>query len=241
MKTVIVFREGQSGHFLKSVILKNNLSNVRFRMDEHYPANNITLTHENNYDKHKAEFDLALRVLPTRRIYHAIYNNFMKKLIAEEYSASVMDTWHKDPAYWHDRCYYNMVEYHDLITADIQNNCYPDVIDFDQLLDSNYLSDVLTKYFQLDLDQDRDRIRQRYKSLQLPMDLDHLCTCMEDIVTVISSDSLTKNPWFFSYCIHKYEQVNNFTYKNRLWSINNIQQTPTKQLLLTLAQQYRLD
>ena len=241
MKTVIVFREGQSGHFLKSVILKNNLGNVRFRMDERYPANNITLTHENNYDKHRAEFDLVLRVLPTRQIYHAIYNNFMKKLIAEEYSALVLDTWHKDPLFWHDRCYYNIVEYHDLITADIQHNCYPNVIDFDQLLDSNYLSDVLTKYFQIDLDQDRDNIRQRYKSLQLPMDLDHLCTRMEDIVTVVPDDLLTKNPWFFSYCIHKYELVNNFTLKNRLWSINNNQQIPTKQLLLTLAQQYSLD
>ena len=241
MKTVIVFREGQSGHFLKSVILKNNLGNVRFRMDERYPANNITLTHENNYDKHRAEFDLVLRVLPTRQIYHAIYNNFMKKLIAEEYSALVLDTWHKDPLFWHDRCYYNIVEYHDLITADIQHNCYPNVIDFDQLLDRNYLSDVLTKYFQIDLDQDRDNIRQRYKSLQLPMDLDHLCTRMEDIVTVVPDDLLTKNPWFFSYCIHKYELVNNFTLKNRLWSINNNQQIPTKQLLLTLAQQYSLD
>ncbi len=241
MKTVIVFREGQSGHFLKSVILKNNLGNVRFRMDERYPANNITLTHENNYDKHRAEFDLVLRVLPTRQIYHAIYNNFMKKLIAEEYSALVLDTWHKDPLFWHDRCYYNIVEYHDLITADIQHNCYPNVIDFDQLLDSNYLSDVLTKYFQIVLDQDRDNIIQRYKSLQLPMDLDHLCTRMEDIVTVVPDDLLTKNPWFFSYCIHKYERGNNFTHKNRLWSINNNQQIHTKQLLLTLAQQYSLD
>jgi hypothetical protein len=241
MKTVIAFREGQSGHYLKSVILNNDFGVVKFRMDEHYPANNITLTHENNYDKHKAEFDLVLRVLPAKQIYHAIYNNFMKKLITEEYSASVLDTWHKDPVYWHDRCYYNIVEYHDLITSDIQYNCYPNVIDFDQLLDSNYLSDLLTKYFQIDFDQDRDNIRQKYKSLQLSMELDRPSIRMEDIVTVVPDDLLTKNPWFFSYCIHKYEQGNNFTPKNRLWSINNIQQIPTKQLLLTLSQQYGAD
>jgi hypothetical protein len=241
MKTVIVFREGQSGHYLKSVILKKNLDDVKFRMIEHYPANNITLTHTNNYDKHKAEFDLVLRVLPTRRIYYAIYNNFMKKLIAEEFSASGLDNWYKDPVYWHDRCYYNIVEYHDLITMDMQHNCYPNVVDFDQLLDSNYLTLVLTRYFQIDFDQDRDNIRQRYKSLQLPMDLDQPSTRMEDITTVVPDDLLKKNPWFFSYCIHKYEQTNNFTPKNRRWSINDIHQIPTKQLLLALAQQYSSD
>jgi len=241
MKTVIVFREGQSGHFLKSIILKNDLRDVNFRMAEHYSASNITLTHDNNYDTHQAEFDRVLRILPTCRIYSAIYNNFMKKLIPEEYSASVLDNWLSDPVYWHDRCYYNIVEYHDLITKDIQTNCYPDVIDFDQVLDSDYLAQILAKYFQINFDNERENLRKTYKALQLSVDLDQRSTSMTDIVSVVTDDLLIKNPWFFSYCIHKYEQANNLEPKNRLWSINNIHQTPTKQLLLSLAQQYRSD
>lgn len=238
MKTVIVFREGQSGHFLKSIILKNDLADVQFRMTEHYPASNITLTHDNNYHAHCAEFDLVLRILPTRRIYSAVYNNFMKKLIPEEYSASVLDSWHNNPVYWYDKCYYNIVEYHGLITQDMQNNCYPDIIDFDQILDANYLTHVMHKYFQINFDHGREIIRKTYQELQLPLDLDQHSTSMSDIVTAVTDDLLIKNPWFFSYCIHKYERANGLEPKNRLWSVNDIHQIPTKQLLVSLAQQY---
>jgi len=238
MKTVIVFREGQSGHYLKSIILNNNLTNVGFRMPEHYQTSNITLTHINNYEKHMADFDLALRILPTKQIYITVYNNFMKKLITEEYSASVLDNWHANPVYWHDRCYYNIVEYYNLITQDIQTNCYPIIIEFDRLLDSDYLSDILFRYFQIEFDEGREKIRKTYKELQLTLDLDQDTVCMSDIVDVVTDELLMKNPWFFSYCIHKYELANDLTVQNRAWSINNIDQVPTKLLLLNLAQQY---
>lgn len=242
MKTLIVFREGHSGNFLKSIILNNSLTNmqgiVQFKIGDHYPPNTIVLTHDNNYHTHRAEFDLVLRILPTRRIYSAIYNNFMKKLILEEYSAQVLDHWHNDSVYWHDRCYYNIVEYYDLITQDIQNNCYPNIIDFDQILDREYLTHIMHKYFQINFDHSRENIRKTYQELQLPLDLDQHSTSMADIVSPVTSDLLIKNPWFFSYCIHKYEKANGLEPKNRLWSINDIHQIPTKQLLLSLAQQY---
>jgi hypothetical protein len=237
MKTVIVFREGQSGHYLKSIILDNK-SAVEFRMPENYNDSSIMLTHNNNYHEHVLKFDSVLRILPTKKIYSAIYNNFMKKLIAEEYSTTVLDNWQTNPVYWHDRCYYNIVEYYTLITQDIQTNCYPNIIDFDQLLDKDYLSNVLSNYFQIEFTDSREKIRKIYKNLQLTMDLDHDSTGMADIVDVVTDKLLMKNPWFFSYCIHKYELANNFTPQNRVWSINNIDQTPTKLLLLTLAQQY---
>lgn len=239
MKTVIVFREGQSGHYLKSIILNDSLTGVGFRMSEKHKKSDIILTHDNNYQEHISQFDLVLRILPTRKIYSAVYNNFMKKLIAEEYSAEVLDNWQNNPVYWHDRCYYNIVEYYNLITQDIQNNCYTNIIDFDQLLDKNYLSDVLSKYFQIEFTDSQETIRKTYEELQLTLDLDQTVASMEDIVKVVTDTSLINNPWFFSYCIHKYETANNFTPQNRLWSINNIDLAPTKHLLLTLAQQYR--
>jgi hypothetical protein len=237
MKTVIVFREGQSGHYLKSIIL-NNKSAVEFRMPENYNDSSITLTHDNNYQEHALNFDSVLRILPTKKIYSAIYNNFMKKLITEEYSTTVLDNWQAASVYWHDRCYYNIAEYYTLITQDIKTNCYPNIIDFDQLLNSDYLTNILLKYFQIKFDNSQEKIRKTYKNLQLTIDLDHDSTGMADIVEVVTDKLLMKNPWFFSYCIHKYELANNFTPQNRLWSINNIDQTPTRHLLLTLAQQY---
>jgi hypothetical protein len=241
MKTVIVFREGQSGHYLKSVILNNALTNVGFRMTEQYQENSITLTHANDYELHKTEFDLILRILPTKQIYLAIYNNFMKKLITEEYSTTVLDNWQSNPVYWHDRCYYNIVEYYNLITQDIQTNSYPKIINFDQLLDKDYLTSILTQYFQVEYDNAREVIRKTYKELQLSMNLDQNVNNMEDIISVVNDDLLAKNPWFFSYCLHKYEQTNNFVPENRQWSIDNIHQVPTRQLLVSLADQYKLD
>jgi hypothetical protein len=241
MKTVIVFREGQSGHYLKSVILNDGLKNVGFRMPEHYRESNITLTHTNDYTQHQLDFDLVLRILPTKRIYTAVYNNFIKKLIAEEYSTAILSNWLSNPVYWHDRCYYNIVEYYGHITEDIQTNLYPNVIDFDQLLDRNYLSSILDEYFQTGFSEGQEKIRKTYKELQLTLDLDQNSTSMIDIADVVTDDLLMNNPWFFSYCIHKYEQANNFTPQNRLWSIDNIVQAPNKQLLLTLAQQYQFD
>jgi hypothetical protein len=238
MKTVIVFREGQSGHYLKSIILNADAQSVGFRMPEHYCENNITLTHNNDYKKHKLDFGQVLRILPTKQIYSAVYNNFMKKLITEEYSAAILNNWLSDPVYWHDRCYYNIVEYHGLITEDIRTNLYPDIIDFDQLLNRDYLSSILAKYFQFEFNENQEKIRKTYKELQLTLDLDQDSTSMIDIVDIVTDELLMKNPWFFSYCIHKYELANNLTPKNRLWSINNIDQIPTKQLLLALAQQY---
>jgi len=239
MKTVIVFREGQSGHYLKSIILNSELKNVGFRMAEQYQTNNITLTHENNYTKHKSKFDLVLRILPTRQIYSAIYNNFMKKLITEEYSAAILNDWHSNPVYWHDRCYYNIVEYHRLITQDIETNLYPVVIDFDQLLHKDYLIDILARYCHVEFDDSRENIRKTYKELQLALDLDQASTSMESIVDTVTDDLLVSNPWFFSYCIHKYEKSNNLTQYNRSWSINAIRQVPDKKLLLDLAQHYK--
>jgi hypothetical protein len=208
-------------------------------MPERYQINNITLTHDNNYVKHKSEFELVLRILPTRRIYSAIYNNFMKKLIAEEYSTGILDNWYSNPVFWHDRCYHNIVEYYGLITQDIHNNLYPLVVDFDQLLNKDYLSDILARYFQVEFNDSRESIRKTYQELQLIQDLDQDRTSMKDITDVVTDDLLAKNPWFFSYCIHKYETSNNLTQSNRCWSINNISQCPSKKLLFDLAQQYQ--
>ena len=80
---------------------------------------------------------------------------------------------------------------------------------------------------------------ETYKELQLNLNLDQDRTSMEDIIDVVTDDLLVKNPWFFSYCIHKYERSNNLTQDNRCWSINSINPVPNKKLLLELAQQYK--
>jgi hypothetical protein len=237
MKTLIVFREGQSGNFLRNVINNVPLDRVSFRTDE-VLLNAIFFTHKADYVKQSKNFDLVLRILPEKQIYNAIYNNFMKKLLVEDMPDFKLTDWVQDTNNWYDRCYYNIKEYWELITYDIRTNTYPNVINFDRLLDTDYVASVLKQYYGLGLDADRRDIIDKYRELQLGIGLHTDAKNMIDIVNPVEH-LLATNPWFFSYCVFAYEINNNLTEADRLWSVDNLKGVQTRQNLLEIAEQYK--
>jgi hypothetical protein len=238
MKTVLTFREGQSGNFFKH-LLENSQVTMSFRTKDFHPTNyfNLTLTHQVDYNYHCKHFDQILRILPSKKIYLAIYNNFMKKLIKEQTNDN-FDDWISCPIKWYDVCYSNITEYYDLIDYDISANQYRNIIDFDQMLNLEYLNMILKKYFLTEMDESRQKILETYNKLQLQIDLDTVTTSMQSIVDPIPDELFASNPWFFSYCVFKFEKTNKFVETQRKWSINDLKGVQTKKDCLNIAQTY---
>lgn len=237
MKTLIVFREGQSGNFLRNVINDVPLSKVGFRTDE-VLLNSIFFTHKDDYVNQSKSFDLVLRILPEKQIYNAIYNNFMKKLLVEDMPEFKLQDWVNNANEWYDRCYYNIKEYWELINCDIKFNQYPDVINFDRLLDEDYIASILKRYFGLELDSSRRNIVNKYRELQLGIDLHTDSKEMQEIIGPVEH-LLEENPWFFSYCVFAYETNNCYNESDRLWSIDNCIGVQNAGNLLEIAGQYK--
>jgi hypothetical protein len=239
MKTLVVFREGQNGNFLKLLIENYKHANVDFRISDIHPTNHfdITLTHNVDFILQKEKYDQVIRILPEKKIYLAIYNNFIKKLVREQ---AVLDfsNWKSHTTAWYDTCFYNIEEYYNLICSDICNNQYTDVISFDLMLDPGYMNTVLNQYFGVKLDQSRLLLLESYSNLQLKIPIDSEAVLMQDISDVISDDMFENNPWFFSYCLHKFEKANNFTEKNRKWSIDSLPGILTRQTLTDISVMY---
>ena len=61
---------------------------------------------------------------------------------------------------------------------------------------------------------------------------------MQEIVAPISDEMFEQNPWFFSYCVYKFEKNNELTEKNRKWTINNCVSVQTRRHLLEICDQY---
>lgn len=242
MKRILVHREGQSGHFFLALLEKFDTSTIRFRIPDQYQSKifNLEITHEVNWQKHSSCYDQVLRILPERKIYHGIYNNFMKKLIVEQSTQNFQD-WKNNIVHWYDTCFCNIQEYHNLITQDIADNQYTNIINFDSMLEDDYMDSVLKKYFGQELDADRRKILHRYRSLQLQTDLDLPHTDMQDIVGQLEHRDFDENPWFFAYCVFKYEKNNGLSESDRQWSVNDITQVQHKDNLLNLAQCYEFD
>ena len=239
MTTVLVFREGQCGNFLKLLLESPNDCDVKFRISDRHDTDffNLTLTHAVDYETHKKQFEQVLRILPTKKIYLAIYNNFMKKLIVEEPNLDFKN-WPNNLVNWYDRCYCNINEYYQLITNDIATNQYSELINFDYVYDKNYLEFVLSKYFNQAMTPKRHAIVEEYANLQLQIDLDTAALSMQDIVAPITDTMFRTNPWFFSYCVYKYEKNNNLSELNRKWSIDNIKTIQTAHDLFKISTQY---
>jgi hypothetical protein len=167
-------------------------------------------------------------------------NNFIKKLLLEQRSTLDLSTWKNDLILWYDICYSNMVAYFDLIMSDIDTNVYPEVINFDLITDNDYVELILKKYFDIKISQNQIKTIMNYKSLQLSIDLLHdLSTDMKTIVEPINNQLLESNPWFFAYCIFKYEHNNKLTELDRLWSVNDLTRWQNQQDLLALAELYQ--
>lgn len=220
MIPAIVFREGHSGHFLRSVILNDSADSAKFRMSDNFQnPNGIFLTHNTNLVPNK--FDPVFRILPTKNIYNAIYNNFMKKVLVEEFPEFKLSQWVQDPIFWYDKCYYHIKEFYFLIKQDIATNTFKNVVDFDKITDCDYLQSWLAHNFNKTLNQNQILLIKNYASKQLAIELkDDTATSMQTIISPFSNTMLEQNPWFWAYSVFKFEQNNGLVESSRLWSVN---------------------
>lgn len=233
-KIVIVFCEGHSGHFLRSIILNHPASVASFRiwdnLDHSRNGVEVLLTH--NVDDALAS-DCAFRILPTHKIYNAIYNIFMKKVLIEEFLEFDLKNWVNDPIFWYDKCYYHIQEYYHRIHKDISTNTMQNIIDFDRLTNLEYLSDFLRQHLSLEFDHNQRTLLEKYTELQLQIDLNDDSTVeMCDILLPITDHMFLQNPWFWAYAVFKFEHNNNLTGEHRLWSVNNFKVPQTRSDLL---------
>ena len=241
MKTLIVFREGHSGNYLKAVVQNYAIEHIQHRVNElHYKElRDITLTHDVDYLLHKRQYSQVLRILPTRKIFAAIFNNFSKKIVIEMTPPGEYADWHRNTVRWYDQCYYNQVEYRRLIQADIAQNQYANIIDFDQLLNESYIADVLQRYFGQTINDNQKELVAQYKQQQLTADVDTLDKKMSIIIGNITDTMMEENPWFFTNCVLRYELANGFAESDRTWSMDACRTVQKSQDLLQLAYEYQ--
>ena len=247
MKTLIFFREGLSGHYLKSLIDDVPVK-VNFRMDPWYPGiyteKNQTSHVPNCTCVHKAhltfeqQFNLVLTILVDKKIYHAIYNNFFKKFLVEDANPDQYKNWKDNLSFWYDKSFYNIKEYYILLNLDRKNNKYENIVNFDEILNEQYLQEFFKQYFNRELSDNMRLIIKQYSANQLEIELSQEGTTMQEIIDPIPDNKFNCTPWFASYCIFKYETNNNLKETQRLWSIDNINCLIDKKFLLDIQNKY---
>lgn len=251
MKTLIFFREGLSGHYLKSIIT-DCASDIGFRVDPWYPKiyegpkidneqESCLCRHPhlvgNNFDL--AQFDLILTIQVYEKIYHACYNNFYKKyLIENPREKDKLKTWITDPVHWYDLTFYNIKEYFALYTSDRESNSFSNIVNFDRLLDADYIENILQTYFNCGMTDNRHRIVQTYKALQLQHHLPCRSQSMKEITADLPDQIFLESPWFASYCIFCFETNNNLQEHQRDWSIDDLLGPMDRKFLIELEEKY---
>lgn len=252
MKTIIFFREGLSGHYLKALI-DNSKVQASFRMDPWYPGiyntpkpiklENCVCVHKHlvDYLQLEKQYELSLTIQVRKKIYQAIYNNFYKKLLVENSSQREnFKTWTTNLSTWYDQTFYNIKEYYQIYQQDLVENTFPNVIEFDNLLDLDYIQHLLMHYYNRPLTKNIKRIVKDYSQLQVQYDLCTNGNDMKDIVSVLPDQVFRESPWFASYCIFKYETNNNLQENQRQWSIDSVTEYIDKSFLLSIASQYQV-
>lgn len=242
MNVVILFREGLSGYYLKALI-DDTPDHLGFRVDPWYPEivhhptmlkygelrtpgpSQCWCVHRNGADQSdlESQYDVVLSILVHRKIYHATYNNFHKKILVEQLDLRERITkWQQEPGFWYDIAFYNLKEYHYLFQQDNVNNHIGNVIDFDRILDFDYIQYIFETYLHRPATANTKRLVTEYRSMQLAYDLSGHERSMEDIVMAIPDHEFSASPWFAAYCIFKYETNNQLVESQRQWSIDNI-------------------
>lgn len=251
MKTLIVFREGLSGHYLKSLV--NNLPvEVNFRMDPWPPEISDVLNSENNescvcrhfspgteFIKLEQQFDLVLSIHPNKKIYQAVYNVFFKKILVEEFTTEQYANWKNDLIFWYDKSYYNIQEYFHLFEQDRKYSKYSNLIDFDSLLLESYVEKIFEHYYNRPLTSNMKLIIEQYREKQLNINLTRDGLTMQEIVDPIPDINFDQHPWYAAYCIFKYEFNNGLSEKRRSWSIDLVKTVIDKKFLLDIQHQYQ--
>ncbi len=251
MTTLIFFREGLSGHYLKSLIYDSRTP-MGFRVDPWYPGiydsvrpfvrENCACVHPHltNHKNLSQQFDLVLTIQVRKKIYHAIYNNFYKKyLIENPHLQDDFKNWHNNMAVWYDQTFYNIKEYYQLYQQDLVENTFSNVIEFDHLLEIDYIEHVFKHYYNKQLTCNMRRIVNTYAELQLQHNLSRDGQCMKDIISVLPDRVFQESPWFASYCIFKYETNNHLLENQRQWSIDSVTKPIDKEFLIAIADQYQ--
>lgn len=250
MKTIILFREGLSGHYLKSLIDDKN-QEISFRVDPWHPGiyNVPQNVNEdcNCYHPHLMDFEnfsmthkLCLTIQVKEKIYTATYNNFYKKFLIE--NPGLRDNfknWQLNATSWYDTCFYNIKEYYQLYQQDLIKNTITNIIEFDNLLELDYIASVFHKYYNRPVTNNMKRIVKTYKELQLQYDLPKNGSDMKEIISLLPDAAFHKSPWFASYCIFKYETNNNLQESQRKWSINLVKKPIDKEFLISIADRYQ--
>ena len=253
MKTVIFFREGLSGHYFKSLVDDSNQP-VGFRIDPWYPdiynnprpttmLENCVCVHKHlvncrEFEQHR---DLILTIQVRHKIYHAIYNNFYKKyLIENPHLQSDFKNWTNNKTFWYDITYYNIKEYYALYQQDLKENTFENIIEFDHILELDYIEQIFLRYYNKSLTENMQNIVKTYRDLQLKYDLSGSECAMSDIVSSLPDHVFLESPWYASYCVFKYETNNGLQESQRQWSIDLASQPIDKKFLLEIANQYQL-
>lgn len=249
MRTLIIFREGLSGNYFKSLI-DDVPVNVNFRMDPWTPGlynknqpmvksnDNCVCMHTTD-PLYEQQFDVVLNILADQKIYHAIFNNFFKKFLIEDIDPEQYKNWKNALPLWYDKAFYNIKEYYKLLSMDQQNSQYKNKIKFDNLLEVQYIEEVFDKYYNRKLTDNMLSIIKQYREKQLDIELSRGGNDMETIVENIPNERFDQSPWFASYCIFKYETNNGLQESQRLWSIDTVTSPIDKKFLLEIKDKYQ--
>lgn len=251
MKTLIVFREGLSGHYFKSLVDDLPVE-VNFRMDpwhpgiyDHLPRNNkkipescVCLHSFPNLKEFEKNFDLVLNIQTNEKIFQAVYNVFFKKILIEQFSANDYNNWKNNLIFWYDKIYYNIQEYFHLYEQERKNSKYSNVINFDLLLSEAYIEEIFKRYYNRSLTNNMKSIINQYQQKQLDIDLTRDGMTMLEIVDPIPDIYFDQHPWYASYCIFKYEFNNGLLESQRCWSIDTVKTVIDKKFLLEIQHQY---
>jgi hypothetical protein len=250
MKTIIFFREGLSGHYLKSLI-NNNSDPMTFRVDPWHSGiyddikpkvEQVKCLHKHlvDWQNLSSTYDLILTIQVQKKIYHAIYNNFYKKyLIENPHLQQDFQEWPRNQLFWYDVTYYNIKEYHKLYQQDLIENTFENIVNFDNILEIDYIEHIIKKFYNRDLTNNMRRIVKEYAGLQLQYDLSADEIRMQDIIAAIPDKAFMESPWFASYCIFKYETNNQLDENQREWSIDSVTAPIDKKFLLEISARYR--
>jgi hypothetical protein len=133
-----------------------------------------------------------------------------------------------------------MKEYHRLYQQDLIDNSFQNIVDFDHILEIEYIEHIFKKFYNRDLTANMRRIITEYANLQLQYDLSADGTSMHNIIEAIPDKAFVESPWFASYCIFKYETNNNLLESQRIWSIDSANTPIDKPFLLKISSQYKL-
>lgn len=243
MNAFILFKEGLSGHYLKS-ILNGEETPGKFRMDPWWPGMGATKPPfdwspvQCGHVSPNHPVDLVLVILVRQRLYQAIYNVFYKKFLVEQCTPEEYANWQSNLPLWYDRAFYNIRDYYQIFRQNTEQNQNPNIVEFDRLLDPEYVESVSLKYFDRPLTEAARRLITEYASHQLDIELTIDGSSMEEIVAPIPDARFQQSPWFASYAIFKFETNNGLTESQRKWSIDAVTQVIDRQYLLNLSQQY---